>query len=73
MSNQLLQVYSAVSVSAQGLSTRNSATALTNRQLAEAAGAWDTRILSDDDGEYFCRVLLAASKRTRFVRMAGVC
>ncbi len=34
------------------------ATWLTSRQLAEAAGPWDARMLSDDDGEYFCRVLL---------------
>ena len=33
------------------------ATWLTSRELAEAAGPWDTRLLSDDDGEYFCRVL----------------
>lgn len=42
------------------------ATWLTSRELAEAAGPWDTRLLSDDDGEYFCRVLLA-SEGTRFV------
>jgi glycosyltransferase involved in cell wall biosynthesis len=42
------------------------ATWLTSRELVEAAGPWDTRLLSDDDGEYFCRVLLA-SERTRFV------
>jgi glycosyltransferase involved in cell wall biosynthesis len=42
------------------------ATWLTSRELTEAAGPWDTRLLSDDDGEYFCRVLLA-SKGTRFV------
>jgi glycosyltransferase involved in cell wall biosynthesis len=42
------------------------ATWLTSRELAEVAGPWDTRLLSDDDGEYFCRVLLA-SKGTRFV------
>lgn len=47
------------------------ATWLTSRQLAEAAGPWDTRLLSDDDGEYFCRVLLA-SEGTRFVREARV-
>jgi glycosyltransferase involved in cell wall biosynthesis len=41
------------------------ATWLTSRELAEAAGPWDTRLLSDDDGEYFCRVLLA-SEGTRF-------
>lgn len=47
------------------------ATWLTSRTLAEAAGPWDTRLLSDDDGEYFCRVLLA-SKGTRFVPEARV-
>jgi glycosyltransferase involved in cell wall biosynthesis len=47
------------------------ATWLTSRQLAEAAGPWDTKMLSDDDGEYFCRVLLA-SKGTRFVPEAKV-
>ena len=47
------------------------ATWLTSRQLAEKAGAWDTRLLSDDDGEYFCRVLVA-SKGTRFVPDARV-
>ena len=44
---------------------------LTSRELAEAAGPWDTRSLSDDDGEYFCRVLLA-SEGTRFVSETGV-
>ena len=47
------------------------ATWLTSRELTEAAGPWDTRLLSDDDGEYFCRVLLA-SERTRFVPDAKV-
>jgi glycosyltransferase involved in cell wall biosynthesis len=42
------------------------ATWLTSRALAEAAGPWDTRLISDDDGEYFCRVILA-SQGTRFV------
>src|SRR5262249_49927765 len=42
------------------------ATWLTSRRLAEAAGPWDTRLLSDDDGEYFYRVLLA-SRGTRFI------
>lgn len=42
------------------------ATWLTSRELAEAAGPWDTHLLSDDDGEYFCRVLLS-SEGTRFV------
>ena len=44
---------------------------LTSRDLAEAAGSWDTRLLSDDDGEYFCRVLLA-SGGTRFTEGTGV-
>ena len=33
---------------------------LVSRELTEAAGEWDTRLLGDDDGEYFCRVLLAS-------------
>jgi glycosyltransferase involved in cell wall biosynthesis len=47
------------------------ATWLTSRTLAHAAGPWNTRLLSDDDGEYFCRVLMA-SQGTRFVRDARV-
>jgi glycosyltransferase involved in cell wall biosynthesis len=47
------------------------ATWLTSRNLAEAAGPWDTRLLSDDDSEYFCRVLLA-SEGTHFVSNTGV-
>jgi glycosyltransferase involved in cell wall biosynthesis len=47
------------------------ATWLTSRELAEAAGPWDTRLISDDDGEYFCRVLMA-SEGTRFVPGARV-
>ena len=42
------------------------ATWLVSRELSEASGPWDTRMLSDDDGEYFCRVLLN-SDGTRFV------
>ena len=42
------------------------ATWLVSRELAEKAGPWDTRLLVDDDGEYFCRVLLA-SDGVRFV------
>jgi glycosyltransferase involved in cell wall biosynthesis len=34
------------------------ATWLVSREVTEAAGPWDTRLLGDDDGEYFCRVLL---------------
>jgi glycosyltransferase involved in cell wall biosynthesis len=42
------------------------ATWLVSRELTEAAGPWDTRLLGDDDGEYFCRILLA-SEGVRFV------
>ena len=44
---------------------------LTSRELSEAAGRWDTRLIGDDDGEYFCRVLLE-SEGTRFVPEATV-
>ena len=47
------------------------ATWLVSRELTEAAGPWDTRLLSDDDQEYFCRVLLA-SEGVRFVPEAKV-
>lgn len=47
------------------------ATWLTSRELADAAGPWDERLHVDDDGEYFCRVLLAA-RQTRFVPEARV-
>lgn len=44
---------------------------LVSRELTEAAGPWNTKLLGDDDGEYFCRVLLA-SNRVRFVPEARV-
>jgi glycosyltransferase involved in cell wall biosynthesis len=47
------------------------ATWLVSRKLTEAAGPWDTRLLGDDDGEYFCRVLMA-SEGVRFVPGARV-
>jgi glycosyltransferase involved in cell wall biosynthesis len=47
------------------------ATWLASRELTEAAGPWDTRLLGDDDGEYFCRVLLK-SDGVRFVPEAKV-
>ena len=47
------------------------ATWLVSRELTEAAGPWDTRLLGDDDGEYFCRVLMA-SAGVRFVPEAKV-
>jgi GT2 family glycosyltransferase len=33
------------------------ATWLISRELAERAGPWDIRLLSNDDGEYLCRVI----------------
>ena len=47
------------------------ATWLVSRDLTDAAGPWNTRLLGDDDGEYFCRVLMA-SNGTRFVPEARV-
>src|SRR6266700_2516959 len=47
------------------------ATWLVSRELAKAAGPWDTRLHVDHDGEYFCRVLLA-SEGTRFVPGTGI-
>src|SRR6266404_2386774 len=44
---------------------------LVSRELAEAAGPWNIRLFGDDDGEYFCRVILA-SDRIRFVPEAKV-
>jgi hypothetical protein len=47
------------------------ATWLVSRELTEAAGPWNTALLGDDDGEYFCRVLLV-SEGVRFVPGAKV-
>lgn len=47
------------------------ATWLVSRELTEVAGPWDTRLSVDDDGEYFCRVLLK-SDGVRFVPEARV-
>ena len=47
------------------------ATWLVSRELAKAAGPWDTRLHVNHDGEYFCRVLLA-SEGTRFVPGTGM-
>jgi len=47
------------------------ATWLVSRELAEAAGPWDTRLTVDDDGEYFCRILLACDN-VRFIPEAKV-
>jgi glycosyltransferase involved in cell wall biosynthesis len=42
------------------------ATWLVSRELAEAAGPWNSSLVYDQDGEYFARVLIA-SEGTRFV------
>jgi hypothetical protein len=47
------------------------ATWLVSREITQAAGPWDTSLLGDDDGEYFCRVLLQ-SDGVRFVPEAKV-
>jgi len=47
------------------------ATWLVSRELTAAAGAWNTELLVDDDGEYFCRVLLE-SEGVKFVPEARV-
>lgn len=47
------------------------ATWLVSRELTESVGPWNPTLSVDDDGEYFCRVLLKSSK-VRFVRDAKV-
>jgi glycosyltransferase involved in cell wall biosynthesis len=47
------------------------ATWLVSREMSEAAGPWNTKLLGDDDGEYFCRVLLQ-SDGVKFVPGARV-
>lgn len=47
------------------------ATWLVSRELTETAGPWNTQLMGDDDGEYFCRVLLA-SEEIHFVPGAKV-
>jgi glycosyltransferase involved in cell wall biosynthesis len=42
---------------------------LVSRELTEAAGPWNTRLLGDDDGEYFFRVIMH-SEGIRFVPAA---
>ena len=34
---------------------------LASRELTSVAGPWDTRLSLDDDGEYFCRMIVASS------------
>jgi glycosyltransferase involved in cell wall biosynthesis len=47
------------------------ATWLVSRAMTAAAGPWNTKLLGDDDGEYFCRVLLQ-SNGVKFVPEAKV-
>jgi glycosyltransferase involved in cell wall biosynthesis len=47
------------------------ATWLISRKITDAAGPWNTQLLGDDDGEYFCRVLMQASQ-VCFVKEAQV-
>lgn len=47
------------------------ATWLVSRELTQAARVWDSRLLGDDDGEYFSRVV-CASAEVRFVPGAKV-
>ena len=47
------------------------ATWLVPREVSEKAGPWNTQLLGDDDGEYFCRILMA-SDGVRFVPEAKV-
>lgn len=47
----------------------NPAVWLASRKLTELAGPWDDRLTLDDDGEYFCRLVLA-SEKVKFVREA---
>jgi len=44
---------------------------LVSRELTEAAGTWDVRLTFDDDGEYFCRVLLK-SQGVKFISRAKI-
>ncbi len=45
----------------EGNDHMQTATWLVSRELTDAVGPWDARLISDDDGEYFCRVILASS------------
>ena len=47
------------------------ATWLITRELTELAGPWDVRLLSNDDGEYLCRVIKSCDS-IRFVPEAKV-
>ena len=47
------------------------ATWLVSRELTDATGPWDNRLFVDDDGEYFCRAIVA-SDGSRFIPEAKV-
>jgi glycosyltransferase involved in cell wall biosynthesis len=47
------------------------ATWLVSRALTKSAGPWNTELMGDDDGEYFCRVIMK-SDAIRFVPEAKV-
>lgn len=47
------------------------ATWLVSRELTDATGPWDNRLFVDDDGEYFCRAIVA-SDGIRFIPEAKV-
>jgi len=49
----------------------NPATWLVSRELTQAARPWNTRLITGEDGEYFCRVIMA-SDGIRFVPEARV-
>jgi glycosyltransferase involved in cell wall biosynthesis len=54
----------------EGIHMQN-ATWLVKREMAEKAGPWDSNLYYDQDGEFFCRVLLA-SEGTCFVPGTGI-
>jgi glycosyltransferase involved in cell wall biosynthesis len=47
------------------------ATWLVSRRVTDAAGPWNTKLLGDDDGEYFARVLMK-SRIVKFVSDVGL-
>jgi len=49
----------------------NPACWLVSRELTEATGLWDERLVRDNDGEYLCRLVCKCSE-VRFVRTAKV-
>jgi glycosyltransferase involved in cell wall biosynthesis len=54
-----------------GYLAMQTATWLVSRELTEAVGPWNTELLGDDDGEYFCRAVVR-SHAIRFVPEAKV-